>query len=142
MRNLTLALCTLAIAGCAQQPREPLSAGNARIEFDTAPMDQLSAYRLNGELVDGIRFPDLAPGSHELQARFRYEMPGGAGGGGTMGEPQYRTCILGLSYDDFRPGETYVFSAQRLGWQSVGSLRSSDSEKLASAQTIRCSPGF
>ncbi|UAW99234.1 hypothetical protein KEM63_04490 [Halopseudomonas nanhaiensis] len=142
MRKITFAVCALLMAGCAQQPSEPVAEGNARIEFDTAPMDQLSAYRLDGELVDGIRFPDLTPGSHELQVRFRYEMPGGAGGGGTMGEPQYRTCILGVAYDNFAAGETYVFSAQRLGWQSVGSLRGSSSEKLASAQTIRCSPGF
>ena len=141
MRKL-LAVCALTIAGCAQQPQAPLTDDRARVEFDTAPMDQLSAYRLDGELVDGIRFPDLHPGAHELQVRFRYEMPGGAGGGGSMGEPQYRTCILGLSYDGFQPGETYVFSAQRLGWQSVGSLKGNRGEKLARARTIRCSPGF
>ncbi len=141
MRKL-IALCAFITAGCAQQPQAPLPDDRVRVEFDTAPMDQLNAYRLDGELVDGIHFPDLRPGAHELQVRFRYETPGGAGGGGPMGEPQYRTCILGLTYDQFQAGETYVFSAERLGWQSVGSLKSSRGEKLASARTIRCAPGF
>ena len=44
-------------------------------------------------------------------------------------------------FDDFEPGQTYVLSAKRLGWQSVGSLINEAGTRLADLETMRCGPG-
>lgn len=140
MRTLAL-LAMLILTGCAQQPPAPLSSDKARIAFDTAPAERLSAYRLDGELVDGIDFPDLTPGEHELQVRYRFEAPGSVAGPGMMAEPQWRTCIMRARFNGFEAGQTYVLNAKRLGWQSVGSLTNEAGARLADLETMRCGPG-
>lgn len=133
--------CTL--SACAQQPTPPLDSQQVRIEQRTSmPLDQLRAYRLNGELVRNLRFPDLPPGSHELQVRFQFEVPGGGQRNGGRLESRERTCILGLSHDDFRAGQQYQIYAERRGWQPAAWLLNPEGERLTRARIIRCGPGL
>lgn len=142
MRWITLAAGILMTIGCAAPAPTPLAGDQARLELSTQrPGDRISAYRLDGELVRGLRFPDLHPGAHNAQMRFRYEVPGSANNAGMLGEPQYRTCILGIDYDDFSAGNTYRFVADRRGIRPAGWLESADHQRLARASIVRCGPG-
>ena len=142
MRWTALVVASLITAGCAAPPAKPLAENQARLELSTQrPADRISAYRLDGELVRGLRFPDLNPGAHNVQIRFRYEVPGSANSAGLFGEPQYRTCILGIDYADFSAGSAYRFVADRRGFRPAGWLESSDEQRLARARIIRCGPG-
>lgn len=142
MRWIALLTLALAIIGCAAPALAPLSDKQARLELSTQrPADRISAYRLDGELVRGLRFPDLNPGKHDVQVRFRYEVSGAAGSPGMLGEPQFRTCILGIDYADFSAGEAYRFIADRRGIRPAGWLESADNQRLAQANIIRCGPG-
>ncbi|HDZ55795.1 MAG TPA: hypothetical protein ENI17_04230 [Pseudomonas xinjiangensis] len=141
MRSLLLFASMVAV-GCAHRPTPPLSDDMARVTLDTiSPTDELSAYRLDGELVDGLQFPDIDPGPHEVRVRFRYEAPGRVSAGGLATEVQRRSCIMAVNFDGFAAGEEYRLVANRLGWTSVGWLESAAGDKLASAEVIRCGPG-
>lgn len=142
MKRWELALLScgaMLLAGCAQQPA-PLGESHARIALGTvAPGDRLSAHRLNGELVRGLRFADLPPGGHSLQVRFEYEAPGRGSPMGSLGSSR-RSCILQVDYAGFAAGGEYRVIAQRLGWVNVGWLESAEGERLVSAREIRCGP--
>lgn len=139
--SMLLTAAMLLLGACAApQPKGALADGRARVSLQTRVQDRIEAYRLDGELVDGLRFDDLTPGPHALQVRHRFEMPGSAGGAGVLGEPQWGRCILGVRYADFVGGQRYTFEAERRGFRSVGWLRSQSGEKLADAEVIRCGP--
>lgn len=142
MRWTFLLVASLLAIGCAAPPPVPLSESQARLELSTQrPADRISAYRLDGELVRGLRFPDLHPGAHNVQVRFRYEVPGSASSTGLLGEPQLRTCILGIDYADFSPGSRYRLVADRRGLRPAGWLETADHQRLARASIVRCGPG-
>ena len=130
---------TLLLSACAQ-PLPPLPADLVRVALDSGTRADMRAYRLDGELVRQLRFPDLPPGTHELQVRYQFEVPGGMGGLGQLSEPRRRTCILGIE-GEFSAGQHYRVTAYRLGWQPVGYLEDAAGERLVRASVIRCGPG-
>ncbi|QIB52820.1 hypothetical protein [Pseudomonas sp. OIL-1] len=135
-------LMTLLLAGCVSQPHEPVPPNVVRINLDTMrPGDHLSAYRLDGELVQGLRFDDIPPGEHELQVRYRYESSARASASGLLGDIQRRSCILAVYYDGFEAGYEYRLVANQLGWSTVGWLEGPGGESLVSARVLRCGPG-
>ncbi|CEA06015.1 putative lipoprotein [Pseudomonas saudimassiliensis] len=140
MAYKTLLLLFALLAGCVQSPPAPLAADLARIALDSSPRADMRAYRVDGELVRQLRFPDLEPGLRQLQVRYRFDIPGGMGGLGQESEPRRRSCILGVAWD-LAGGQQYRFTAYRLGWQPVGWLETAAGERLVRAQVIRCGPG-
>lgn len=131
----------LSLGACVYAPtRAPLSPELARVTLETRPQDRTEAYRLDGQLVDGLHFDDLTPGAHELRIRHHFETMGSASGG-LLGEPQWERCILAVRYAAFRGGEYYTLETERRGLRSVGWLNSAQGEKLADARIIRCGPG-
>lgn len=140
MTDKTLLLLFALLAGCVQSPPAPLAADLARVALDSSARADMRAYRVDGELVRQLRFPDLEPGSHQLQVRYRFEIPGGMGGFGQESEPRRRSCILGVEWT-LEGGQEYRFTAYRLGWQPVGWLETAAGERLVRAQVIRCGPG-
>lgn len=135
-----LAAALLLGACVTAPPRASLSPELARVTLETRPQDRVEAYRLDGNLVDGLRFDDLTPGAHELRIRHHFETMGSASGG-LLGEPQWERCILAVRYGGFRGSEHYTLETERRGFRSVGWLNSSQGEKLADARVIRCGPG-
>jgi len=135
-------LMTMALVGAcsAPQPRGPLADERARVILETRPQDRIEAYRLDGELADGLRFDDLAPGAHDLRVRHHFERPGSAAASGLLGEAQWERCILGVRYADFIGGQRYTFEVERRGLRSIGWLRGASGERLADAKVIRCGP--
>lgn len=140
---LTLTLLATAVtSGCAAPSQTPLAQNQARVELSTQrPSDRISAYRLDGDLVRALRFPDLEPGRHELQVRFHYEVPGSASSTGQMGEAQWRSCILGISHAEFTAGSQYRVVADRRGLRPAAWLETADGQRLANAEVVRCGPG-
>lgn len=138
--SLMLAAGVLLVGCAAPQPKGPLSEKLARVTLETRPQDRIEAYRLDGQLVSGLHFDDLAPGNHDLRVRYYFEIPGSAGGAGSLGESRWERCILGVRYADFAGGQSYIFQAERKGFRAAGSLRAASGEKLAEAQVIRCGP--
>ena len=139
--NAALLLNIALLGACAApQPKGAMTADLARLTLETRPQDRLEAYRLDGELVDGLRFDDLTPGSHDVRVRYYFEIPGSAGGTGLLGESRWERCILGVRYDSFTRGERYTFEAAPRGFRATGWLRSANGGKLADAQVIRCGP--
>ncbi|PKM31782.1 MAG: hypothetical protein CVV07_01355 [Gammaproteobacteria bacterium HGW-Gammaproteobacteria-11] len=137
---LPLLLLASGMSGCAIPDPNPVPAELARVLFSSAPADQLSAYRLDGELVRRLRYADLTPGEHSLQVRYRFELPGGASLNG-FGEPRFRTCILALTYTDFEAGKPYLLRAERRGMRPVAWLENTEGERLVRADVLRCGPG-
>jgi hypothetical protein len=140
MLGVLLAASVLLGACSTSSPKREMSTGQARVSLETLVSDRIEAYRLDSELVDGLRFDDLTPGTHTLQVRHHFEMPGSTGGAGMLGEPQWERCIVGVRYANFTAGGRYTFEVQRRGFRSVGWLRSEGGEKLADAEVIRCGP--
>ena len=132
MRWITLVVGLLLTLGCAAPAPVPLTESQARVQLST---------QRPADTVSGLRFPDLDPGVHNLQVRFRYEVPGSASSAGLLGEPQFRTCILGLDHADFSAGSTYRLVADRRGIRPAGWLEAADGQRLARARILRCGPG-
>lgn len=138
---IALLTASVLLGACStSSPKGEMSTDQARVSLETRVKDRVEAYRLDGDLADGLRFDDLTPGAHTLQVRHHFEMPGSAGGAGMLGEPQWERCIVGVRYANFAAGERYTFEVQRRGFRSVGWLRSEGGEKLADAEVIRCGP--
>lgn len=137
-RSILLPLLTLLVS-CAQ-PLPPSPGELARVLLDSGSRADMRAYRLDGELVRQLRFPDLPAGEHDIQVRYQFEVPGTMGGLGQISEPHRRSCILGLRWD-FAPGQHYQLTAYRLGWQPVGWLETATGERLVRARVIRCGLG-
>ena len=133
-------LLALLLTACAHPPPQPLSAGLARITLDSGSRADMRAYRLDGNLVRQLRFPDISPGRHELQVRYQFEVPGGTGRSDRLSEPRRRTCILGLQWE-FVAGKHYRVTAYRLGWNPLGWLENDTGGRLVRARVIRCGPG-
>ena len=132
-----LPLLPLLLAACAHTPPQPLSADLARVTLDSGSRADMRAYRLDGDVVRQLRFPDISPGLHELQLRYQFEVPGGMGGSSRLSEPRRRTCVLGLQWE-FAAGEHYRVTAYRLGWNPLGWLENDTGERLVRAEVIRC----
>ncbi|WP_185265480.1 PA0061/PA0062 family lipoprotein [Halopseudomonas xiamenensis] len=129
------------LAACAQPAPLPLDQGLARVNLESSTRGSLQAYRLDGELLHKLRFPDLTPGPHRLQMRYRFEVPGASSGmGERLSGSHWRRCILALDAD-FTAGEHYRISAWRLGWRAHARLENAAGEQLARAQVLRCGPG-
>ncbi|MEH6567029.1 MAG: hypothetical protein V7756_17035 [Halopseudomonas sp.] len=141
LQNINMALLLLACSACAPVPEKPLSSGLVRINLDADVGNEVRAYRVDGELTPSIRFGDLTPGTHSLQVRYHFEVPGGSATGGLL-EGNYRTCILEITYDGFIAGNQYLLKAERRGWRPAAWLYDQQTqEKVATAKEVRCGPG-
>ena len=89
---------------------------------------------------DALRRPlDLfAPGAHQLDVRFQFEVAGGGGGDEFNGEPLQMTCHLRFAYDGFAAGQRYRIEARPLQYKAQGWLYGADRQVLARAKVLRC----
>ncbi|WP_260962552.1 PA0061/PA0062 family lipoprotein [Pseudomonas citri] len=129
----------LCVSGCATSPLPPVDANKAWIDFATpAPGGKvLMAERLDGRRVADGRFFQVAPGSHELEVRFDFEVYSG-GGLGMQAEPQERLCYLIVRYDHFEAGQRYRLEARSLAFSPSARLYNAKREIVAEDRQANC----
>lgn len=122
----------LALGGCAGELPGHRS-DMAWVDLSAQPGAVFMADRLNGEVTPDGRYFQLSPGGHELRARYDFEI-GRAG----FGEREFLRCSLVVRYDDFQPGQRYLFEARALGYQPQAWLYDQQRRQVAEAQVAHC----
>jgi len=135
MRLLPILLCALPLTACAAALPEP-DPQQAWIELYSTPGNTLMAQKLDGKKVSDGRFFQVSPGSHELRARFQFEVETG---GGMMGNPRQITCHLKLNYD-FVAGQRYRLEARPVAMSTQAWLYASPRKALKQVSVERCGP--
>jgi len=135
-RALPLALpALLALAGCAGPLPQP-DPNMAWVELTAQPSDISMSDQLDGERTPDGRYFQVSPGAHELEARYEFEVTGGDFG--LFGETHTIRCTLVIRYDDFQPGQRYLFQARSLGFTPQGWLRDDQRNVLVEAEAEHC----
>ena len=122
---------------CAS-PLPPADPQQAWVELYASPGYTLMAHKLDDQQTRDGRYFQVAPGAHELQVRFQFEVTGG-GGGEFSSEPIEMTCHLRLRYDGFVAGQRYRIEARPLQYKAQGWLYGEGRQVLARADVLRCS---
>ncbi len=130
-------LASLLLLSACASPLPPADPGQAWVELHTTASDLLMADKLDGERLDDGRYFQVAPGAHELIARFQFEVPGG-GGWNLMSEPVQRTCEIRVRYADFAAGQRYRLEARPLVSKAQAWLYDDQRRLLARGQVLRC----
>ncbi|MDB6446900.1 hypothetical protein PII47_26245 [Pseudomonas sp. 21TX0197] len=141
MRIHMLLFALTALGGCATSPLPAVDPNMAWIDFST-PMPGgkvLMAEKLDGQRLQDGRFFQVSPGSHELEARFDFEVFSG-GGLGMLSEPQERLCYLTVRYDHFEAGQRYRLEARNLAYTPSARLYNARREIVAEDRQARCIP--
>jgi hypothetical protein len=135
--RLPLLLPLLALGACAS-PLPPADPQQAWVELYASPGYTLMAHKQDDQQTRDGRYFQVAPGAHELQVRFQFEVTGG-GGGEFSSEPIEMTCHLRLRYDGFVAGQRYRIEARPLQYKAQGWLYGEGRQVLARADVLRCS---
>lgn len=98
---------------------------------------------LMAEGLDGAPWPDgryfqVAPGAHQLELRYTYEIRN-RGINGLL-ESNQRTCYLRLDYPAFAAGQRYRVRARELALRARVWLTDGAGRKLAEAGDGFCTP--
>lgn len=134
MRYLALFPSLLILAACAS-PLPARDPGMAWVDLHTPASDVLMADELDGKRLNDGRYFQLTPGSHELIARFQFEVQGG---GSMMSEPMQRTCEIRIRYDGFAAGQRYRIEARTLAMSAQAWLYDEQRNVLARGKVLRC----
>ncbi|MCQ4326031.1 hypothetical protein CXK94_02995 [Stutzerimonas stutzeri] len=135
MRLLPAPLLALALAGCAS-PLPPHDPNMAWVDMTAQPSDIFMSDRLDRKRTPDGRYFLVPPGAHELEARYEFEVTGGAFG--LFGETHTMRCTLVIRYDDFQAGRRYLFQARSLGFTPQGWLRDEQRNVLVEAKAEHC----
>ena len=101
-----LLLSLLTLGACASPLPQP-DAGKAWVDLYATAGYTLMAHRLDDQRWPDGRYFQVAPGAHQLDVRFQFEVAGGGGGDEFNGEPLQMTCHLRFDYDGFAAGQRY-----------------------------------
>jgi len=134
-RSLTLAILALLLTGCAGPLPQP-DPNMAWVDMTAQTSDIFMSDQLDGKRTPDGRYFQVPPGAHELEARYEFEVTGGAFG--LFGETHTIRCTLVIRYDDFQPGQRYLFQARSLGFTPQGWLRDEQRNVVAEAQAEHC----
>ena len=135
--RLPLSCSLLALAACASPLPQP-AADQAWVELPPRGGYTLMAHRLDDQRWPDGRYFQVAPGAHQLDVRFQFEVAGGGGGDEFNGEPLQMTCHLRFAYDGFAAGQRYRIEARPLQYKAQGWLYGADRQVLARAKVLRC----
>jgi len=135
MRPALVTLLALTLGGCtAWLPRH--DPAQAWIDLEAAGPSQVQAAEVDEQALEDSRFFQVAPGSHRLGVRYRFDVAAGNIGGDA--QPLRRDCRLALEYTDFQAGERYRLSAGATGFRPWARLYDSTGRLLAQADERGC----
>lgn len=136
MRLLPILFCALPLTACAAS-LPAADPAQAWIELYSTPGNTLMAQKLDGKNVSDGRFFQVTPGSHELRARFQFDVDNG--GGGVMGNPRQITCHLKVNYD-FVAGQRYRLEARPVAMSTQAWLYATPRKALKQVTVEKCGP--
>jgi hypothetical protein len=128
-------LTALLLGACATTPLPAQDPGQAWVEMFTRTGKLVMADKLDGKRLDDGRYYQFAPGSHELQIRFDYDVTLSSL---PFGQPSERICYIRLRYNGFQAGQRYRLEARNLGLQTFAFLYNAQGEKVATEQQVNC----
>ena len=128
-------IASLLLLGACASPLPARDPGMAWVDLYTTASDLLMADKLDGKRLNDGRYFQVTPGTHELIARFQFEVQGG---GSLMAEPVQRTCELRVRYDEFAAGQRYRIEARTLAMSAQAWLYDEQRNVLARAKVLRC----
>ncbi|WP_191489212.1 hypothetical protein [Pseudomonas sp. FEN] len=137
MRKLLPVLALASLGGCIS----PLPAVNpqmAWVDLDTHTGKLIMAESLDKQRLRDGRFFQVTPGSHELVARFDFEVY--AGGMAMNLDPSERLCYLSVHYDHFEAGRRYRLEGISLGFNASARLYNDRGEVVAEENKVFCIP--
>ncbi len=135
MRLLPYLLLALPLSACAAALPQA-DPQQAWIELYSTPGNTLMAQKLDDKKVADGRYFQVSPGSHELKARFQFEVENG---GGTLGNPRQITCHLKVKYD-FVAGQRYRIEARPVAMSTQAWLYAMPRKALKQVSVERCGP--
>ena len=116
MRILMLVVALSSLGGCALWMPQP-DPNQAWIDLDPHGETELMAVAVDERPLKDDRYFQVAPGSHQLGMRYRFEV--GPADVGRDSEALARDCRLTLSYDSFNAGARYRLAGSRPASVSV-----------------------
>jgi hypothetical protein len=134
--RLPLLISLLALGACAS-PLPPADPQQAWVDLYTSAGYTLMAHRQDDKQSRDGRYFQVAPGAHELEVRFQFEVAGG-GGGEFSNEPIQMTCHLRFRYADFAAGQRYRIEARPMQYKAQGWLYGEGRQVLARGEVLRC----
>ena len=137
--RLPLLLSLLTLGACAS-PLPAADPQQAWIELYASAGYTLMAHKLDDQRWPDGRYFQVAPGAHQLEVRFQFEVPGGGGNLNFGGGPIQMTCHLRFRYHDFAAGQRYRLEARPLSNRAQGWLYGANRQVLARAEVLRCNP--
>ncbi|WP_437879834.1 hypothetical protein [Pseudomonas sp. LRF_L74] len=138
MRHL-LILALLTLSACATTPVPIHDPKMAWVDLrGGSPGDSFLADRLDRQRLSDGRYFQMTPGSHELEARYRFERP-------AMGNPMSTdsteiTCVVRVRYASFEAGKRYRLEARPLPGGAQAWFYGNGREPLARGEVLRCGP--
>lgn len=123
------------LAACTTSPVPVHDPQQAWVEMFTRTGKMVMAERLDDQRLEDGRYFQFAPGSHDLQVRFDYEV---TTGGLPLMQPTERICYIYLHYDGFQAGQRYRLEARNLGLQTFAFLYDAQGTKLAAERQVNC----
>lgn len=127
---LATAISALLLTACSAPLPAPQK-GMAWISVDPQPGQQMSARRLDNELVQDGRYFQVQPGQHALELFLSYPKENVQGDG-------LRKCEVHIRYPDFMADQQYKVKARTNGWSVRAWLYDDANEKLVESQYVRC----
>lgn len=128
---LTIPLLLTACAGPLPTPDPEM----AWVELEAREVTSLlMAERQDGQRLSDGRYFQVGPGTHELEAIFRYYFQGHP----TGHNPLPTSCLLRLRYPAFAAGQRYRLEAWTMANQVQGVLYDAAGRELAEAEVLNC----
>ena len=136
-KHLPLLLALASLGGCLS----PLPAVNpqmAWVDLETHTGTLVMAESLDKQRLRDGRFFQVTPGSHDLLARFDFEVY--VGGMAMNTDPPNRLCYLSVHYDHFEAGQRYRLEGIALGFNASARLYNDKGEVVAEQNNVFCIP--
>lgn len=136
MRKTPLVLLALASLGGCISPLPAVNPQMAWVDLDTHTGTVIMAESLDKQRLRDGRFFQVTPGSHDLVARFDYEVY--IGGMAMNTDPPNRLCYLSVHYDHFEAGRRYRLEGIALGFYASARLYNDKGEVVAEQNNVFC----
>jgi hypothetical protein len=137
MRLIPFCLVLLSLQGCSLWMPRP-EPGQAWVDLEGGRRERLQALEVDDAPLDDDRYFQLAPGSHELLMRYRFEVSSANSG---LPDALERDCRVALRYDAFAADGRYRLQAGEFGFRPWIRLYDAQGQLLGQGREQGCGSG-